>query len=500
PQHQADEQSERERSSARKFVLLAILLLLLALLLYATYYYMNNRRLPIPRIGTGIEAVVAPPEYVFSISGPAGPDALTRPVGVAIIGDRMYATDTRARTVRAYTLDGSYLFSFSAVADGGATTLGNPQHVSAGPDGNLYVSDRRLRAVFVFTPEGEYVRKIAPDDEDGLLWSPLGTTFDAGGNLWATDVGITDKHRIIVFDPDGEEIRRFGSTGQANQMSDLPGSFYFPNGIVFSDDGRLFIGDSNNRRVQVYGSDGAFDYFIRTSGIPRGMVIDEKDRLYVVDALAHTVDIYTLEGDRITSFGGSGIGPGEFAYANAVDLDAAGRIYVTDRENHQVQVWEWPDDSFVLPAPPSTPWQWALCLSPLALLPLLLLFRRRRYAVTGDFVEEMAALGKVGVMDKRRIVWLVPEHLHERYIGRVEDDVDLGELIRAQAFSDSDARDLAAKREVTYDDAALLVLAKRAKHLCTEDVRIGSLARRLDINVLNAEEFLRRYDKHGEQG
>ncbi|MDZ4180002.1 MAG: hypothetical protein U1E29_12350, partial [Coriobacteriia bacterium] len=73
PQHQADEQSERERSSARKFVLLAILLLLLALLLYATYYYMNNRRLPSPRIGTGIEAVVAPPEYVFSISGPAGP-------------------------------------------------------------------------------------------------------------------------------------------------------------------------------------------------------------------------------------------------------------------------------------------------------------------------------------------------------------------------------------------------------------------------------------------
>lgn len=493
-------EADVERTSARRIVLLAVLLLLLALVVFATYYYLTNRRLPIPRIGTTVAKVVAPPEYVFSISGPSGDDALTRPVGVAVLDDSVYVTDTRARTVRVYTLDGRYRFSFSAIQDGGNTKLGNPQHISAGPDGNIYVSDRRLRGVFVFTPAGEFIRKIALVGEEGPSWSPLGTTFDARGNLYATDVGITDSHRIIAFDPQGSEIRRFGRTGQVKQMSDLPGSFYFPNGVVFSEDGRLFIGDSNNRRVQVYDAQGTFDYFIRTSGIPRGMTIDDENRLYVVDALAHTVDVYSLEGDRITSFGGRGIGPGEFAYANAVDLDASGRIYVTDRENHQVQVWEWPDEGIVLPEPPGTPWQWALCLSLLLLLPLLALLHRRRFVVTEDFVDAMADAGEVGLMRRRRIVWIVPDHLHEVYVGRVVDDVDLGGLIRATAYSDSDVCDLVDKRDIAYDDGALLVLAMRAKHLCTENARIALLARRLGIDVLDRDEYMRRYDKRKATG
>ena len=252
-------------------------------------------------------------------------------------------------------------------------------------------------------------------------------------------------------------------------MSDLPGNFYFPNGVVVTDDDQLMVGDSNNRRVQVFSTQAEFEYFIRTSGIPRGMVIDESDRLYVVDALSHTVDVYSLEGDRIVSFGAEGVGPGQFRYANAISLDSNERIYITDRENNQIQVWAWPEAAIIVPGLPQTTLGWLACLAPLLLLPLLLLLRRRRFAVTEDFVELMVAADALESMRKRRFKFVTTQAMWPTFQGRVENGVNLGELIHAQAHSDADARDLVERLGVGYDEAALLVLAKRAHRLCTED-------------------------------
>jgi len=471
--------------------MLLLLLMLLALVLWATYYYVNNRRLPIPVLTGVTEQEVAPPEYLYSISGPPGTNALTRPVGVAVTKDNLvFATDTEVGVVRAYSTEGRYKFTIS-------DQLEAPAHLAIGPDGNLYVSDRRMKAILVFTPQGDFIRKIVPGMPDAKTWSPLAMTWDADGNLYTTDVGQTNNHRVIVFSPEGTELRRFGKTGRANQMSDFQGQFYFPNGIVVSKDGRLFIGDSNNRRIQVYKADGSFDYLIRTSGIPRGLAIDSEDRLYVVDALAHTTDVYTLKGERIVSFGAQGVGPGQFRYANDVALDSQTHIYISDRENHQIQVWAWPADQVAVPGAPRTRAQWAtLCAAPLLLLPLLLWWwRRKRFVVTEDFVEQMEFLDAVPTMDRRRWKWLTPVAHWHVFDGRVVQDVDLGALIEATQHSDTDARDLVDRMGISYDDAVLLVIAKRAKRLCTEDARLASFAGALDIEVLDAAAFLARYVK-----
>ena len=97
---------------------------------------------------------------------------------------------------------------------------------------------------------------------------------------------------------------------------------------------------------------GEFQSFIDTSGVPRGIAIDAEERLYVADALAHTIDVYDLKGRSLTQFGSRGFGPGQFNYPNDIALDKGGRIYITDRENNQVQVWGWPVAQ--LAAPPGT--------------------------------------------------------------------------------------------------------------------------------------------------
>jgi predicted nucleic acid-binding protein len=150
----------------------------------------------------------------------------------------------------------------------------------------------------------------------------------------------------------------------------------------------------------------------------------------------------------------------------------------------------------IIPDLPTTPSQWALCLSPLLLIPpIFFLLRRRRYAITPDFVDAMVFAEKVDIMPRRRRKWVTPEGVWPAFDGRVEQDVDLGELISPQEHSDSDARDLMDRMGVSMEDAILLVVARRAKRLCTQDERIASLAGALEIEVFDAERFIETHDR-----
>lgn len=479
----------------RKVVALLILLALLAAAVYAIYYYNTYRRLPVPGIMRSADDIVAPPEYLYSITGPEGEDALSEPLGVAVSASNLvYVTDPPAGAIRVYTIEGEYRFSFSAVADGEKTALQTPVFVEVNSKGEVHVTDRRHRSIYVFSAEGEYLRKVAPaDPEEARVWAPLAMTFDDEDNLWVSDVGRTELHQIMVFDPEGNEIRRFGRFAQAERISDAPGMLYFPNGIVVRD-GSVYVADSNNRRIQVFDENGIFERIIRTSGIPRGIAMDAQDRLYVADALAHQGDVYRSTGERIAGFGGPGVGPGQFRFANDVALDGRGFIYMTDRTNHQVQVWGWPEPLPVVPPLPESPSQWALCLSPLLLLPLLLLLRKRRFTVTEDFLEEMASADLIGQMAaKKRWKWIVPTEDFSRYDGRELGGVPLNELLTPEEHSESDVNELMARIGVERDVAVLLVLGQRTKTLCTQDRSLAMAGRALGVGVYDAQTFVERF-------
>jgi len=489
--------ADTAKTSWRKWLLLALLLALLALVLYSIYYFNANRRLPIPGLGSMDEAV-EPPRYLYSISGPQGPDALTRPLGVEVSDDgRVYVTDSSARVVRVYTVEGDYLFSFNEIADGENTTLGTPVYLTINNKGELFVSDRRHRSVYVFTLDGEYLRKVVPSDsEEARLWGPLGLGTDERDNLLVTDVGRVQLHQVIVFDENGDEVRRFGRFEQVEEISDTPGAFYFPNDVE-SSGGTIYVSDSDNRRVQTFDENGVFESIVRTSGIPRGLAVDDEKRLYVADALSHQVDIYDERGERIAGFGGNGIGPGQFRYANDLALDGRNRIYVTDRLNHRVQVWGWPDEvAPVIPVVPETPSQLALCLAPLLLLPLLLLLRRRKFAVTEDFLIALAAADRLeDAASRARWKWIVPAEHAEKYRGRELGGVELEKMLSFETHSESDVTDLMRRIGIEREPALMLTMARRAKSLCTEDPGLAIAARALGVDAydaaLFAEEFLR---------
>ncbi len=486
------------RSRMWRIVALVALSALLAALLYVAFYYSQNRRAPSFTFQTATEKV-DPLTYLYSFSG-TGATSMTRPTGVAIIGDRCYVTDYAYRTVRAYTVDGAYLFDFSAIKDGAATAMNSPVHIAVGPDNTLWVTDRLLNGVYVFDQDGKFLRKFVPDGDEAFKWSPLALTFDSAGDLYVTDVGDSTKHRVLVFSPDGKLKAKWGVTKQVTVSAEAPGSFYFPNGIVVKGTGAsalVFVADGNNRRVQVFNPDGTFIQLIDTSGTPRGVALDAQGRLYVVDALAHRVDMYSEKGDVLATFGENGTGPGQFSFPNDIAFSGAGRAFIADRDNNQVQVWgplvgEIPGITKITP---DTAWVPFTILGALALLLFLLWRRPRKFLATPDFVDGMVAAGMVAPMSARRFHWIMTEADKPAYEAQTAEGVSLGELLHGEPYSVSDAVAIRQKLGVTEDQAQLLAIAKRARILCTEDIDLARFAVALGVDVYDRASWLKRFGK-----
>ena len=485
----------RRRGRVRKIVLLVLLVLLLMLLIWSGLYYAANRRLPFPPVDMVGTTEVAAPEFLYAISGPEGADVLEKPVGVTVSeAGTVFVVDAMDRIIRAYESDGDYLFSFKSIVSDKGTELQLPQRCTMGPDGNLWVTDRRLRGIFVFNPDdGSFVREFIPNSDITETWGPVALAFNADGELYVADLGQSNSHRIVAFDSEGNEIARWGTTVQTVQMTDSPGGFFYPNGIAFSAEGDVFISDMSNHRVQVFTPDGEVKYLILTSGSPLGIAIDPEQRLYVVDPFAHATDIYELEGARTTGFGGPGTALGRFRFPSDIALDERGRIFVSDRENNQVQVWGWPSGIIPPIVIPEEPRDWALCLSPLLLLLLPLLRRRTEFVVTADFLEAMREAEAVPRMDDRKFRWTVTEGLWEQYADVVSDGVRFEELLHYEDYSRTDVEDLIEKTGADEVTAVALVMAERAGRLATEDRVLGEAAAALDITVVSRERFLREY-------
>ena len=91
--------------------------------------------------------------------------------------------------------------------------------------------------------------------------------------------------------------------------------------------------------------------------------------------------------------------------------------------------------------------------------------------------------------------WLAPDDEHDQYFaGRVEDGVDLGELIQAVEHSESDARELVDSADVRCEMPAAILLSIAQAHAAGSRPTIAELrklALMLEIDVFDVREFAR---------
>ena len=161
----------------------------------------------------------------------------------------------------------------------------NPHGLHIDREGNIWVSDSGGRGgkghqVFKFSPAGKILLTLgtagaageAPDKFNGpadIVTAPNGDIFIADGHV---------NNRVVKFSKDGTFIKAWGKKGSA------PGEFDVPHTIAMDSRGRLFVGDRNNSRIQIFDQDGKYLEEWKQFSRPSGIYITADDRMFVADS------------------------------------------------------------------------------------------------------------------------------------------------------------------------------------------------------------------------
>jgi len=188
--------------------------------------------------------------------------------------------------------------------------------------------------VLKFSPTGELLMALGrpggnqpgqPADDASFYQPNDVITNDAG------DIFVAEGHssrdgahaRISKFDRTGRFIKAWGSFGSA------PGQFDQPHGLAFDSQGRLFVADRGNSRIQIFDQDGrllesGWEQYSRLSGI----WIDENDMLYGADSESGSVAPERADWKRGIRIGSVKDGPNGKVRAFIPDpyVPAAGQI------------------------------------------------------------------------------------------------------------------------------------------------------------------------------
>jgi DNA-binding beta-propeller fold protein YncE len=187
------------------------------------------------------------------------------------------------------------------------TTMGAPAAVAFDAKGHLWVLTRGPQPLFEFDANGAFVRAFG----EGLFTRTHGLRFDADGNIWVSDVGA---HIVVKMSPAGQTLLTLGVKGEPGVWDEAAGSRRLnqPNDVAFGRGGDVFVVQGHTP-----GADGD----------PRVLKFDRTGRF-------------------IKSWGGKGKTPGKFEVAHGIAIDAKGLLWVTDRENQRIQIFD-ADGGFV---------------------------------------------------------------------------------------------------------------------------------------------------------
>ena len=208
---------------------------------------------------------------------------------------------------------------------------------------NLWVFDRceeagcaasKAAPIFELTPAGRAVVNIGA----GQFIYPHAIAADKDGNIWAVDGDVRDGRGNQVFKlrPDGTVLMRLGKAGQGKGSQALD-TFDQPTGIAIASNGDIFVSEGHgptfgNSRIMKFRSDGTFIRTFASLGSgdgqlkePHAIAVDSRDRLFVADRRNGRVVVFDKDGRYVAAWKQFGV-PSGVAIRNDV-------LYVSDSES-----------------------------------------------------------------------------------------------------------------------------------------------------------------------
>ena len=249
-----------------------------------------------------------------------------------------------------------------------------PWDITTTTNDDVVVVEREYNTVVILDKDMNLVTTFGQESEDSKLNNPIGVAV--GHNIIA--VSEFYEHVVKKFTLQGYYLSKFGSYGSEN------GQFNNPQGLAFNSKGLLYVVNYSNCRVQVFDSSNRFLFKFGSKGsnpgqlqVPRCIALDSSDQVYVTDcdissggvivfsedghfinkincntpyaiclspdnciitSDGHVITVFSPTHQLITKFGTTGSQRGQFDCIYGVAVNSVGTIFVTENNNHRLQL------------------------------------------------------------------------------------------------------------------------------------------------------------------
>ena len=283
-----------------------------------------------------------PPDFVLSYGAyGSGDGKFVMPYGAAVDSSgRVYVADFYGHQVQVFDEDGSFLGKWGKYGSG-AGQFRYPWRITVDGSDDIYVTEYVGNRVQKFDTSGKYLAVFG----SGQLRQPCDVAVDGSGNLFV--ISQAD-HQIMKFDAKGSLVTKWGSRGSST------GRFEYPYSVAVDGNGDVYVADWGNDRVQVFDGKGTF---LRTWGSygligsssgnldgkfaePAGIAVNDDGYVFVADRRNDRVQVFDTSGNFVMKWGTRGSGDGQFNNPWDVTVDARDHVYVVDRYNSRVQEFE----------------------------------------------------------------------------------------------------------------------------------------------------------------
>ena len=268
-------------------------------------------------IGTG--------RYVYEYYGewaqlPSG-QVFEKPSAVAADSqDRVYVYQQKGPRVLVFNQDGSFVTAWQRRVE----DVLDAHLICVSPQDEVYLVERDAHQVLKYTVDGELLMTLGTRHqaaEQAPFNHPTSVAVAPSGDLYISDgYANSSVHR---FSADGRHIASFGSPGSGRAQ------FRVPHSVAVSGDGRVFVADRENDRIQVFTGEGEYISEWPDFAKPMGLHIDSNQVVYITDQIPR-LSILNVEGELLSR-------GRTFGWGHNICTDSIGDIYIANVVDEKIE-------------------------------------------------------------------------------------------------------------------------------------------------------------------
>jgi DNA-binding beta-propeller fold protein YncE len=272
------------------------------------------------------------------------PGQLSRPMGVAILEDKIHVSSYDNNRVEMFDQSGKYLGVFGLDSKDAMGSFGSPMSISITGE-KLIVADATRHKIIIYNRNNSTGSFDQYDSEFGVygtgdkeLNRPSGVAADET-NIYVADTG---NNCVKVFAYDGAYKKTIGSLGNGQGKLNKPSDV-----AVIPSLNKLLVSDTGNNLIQEFSLSGEFTRQYGGFGSAAGKlnnplgIATDGSKIIVADSANCRIQMFNVkDGSYVRQMGYRGKGPGMLYFPSDVAFDSVGRVYVADTYNDSIVVFD----------------------------------------------------------------------------------------------------------------------------------------------------------------